>query len=69
MHKNHQGYLYTQILLSYIKKWTIDTLNNIDASQKYYAERKKSDIKKYKLGIFIMKLSIMNIPGNNQIVL
>lgn len=66
MRKNHQEYTHNaQILLSDNKKWTIDTLSNMDASQKHYAERKKSDVKKYIVGIFIVtKLTSMNISDN-----
>lgn len=38
-------YLYNKIPLRNKKEQTTDTCNNIDESQKYYVEEKKSDIK------------------------
>lgn len=35
------------MLLSNKKEWATDTCNNLDKSQKHYAERKKLDIKEY----------------------
>lgn len=65
VHEIHQGYIHApQFYLVIIR----NTLNNMGTSQIYHTERKKSDIKKYILGIFIVrKLTSMNTADNHQI--
>ena len=38
-------YLYHEILLSHKKKWNIETYYNMDETQKYYANQRKTDTK------------------------